>query len=188
MAGAFFTGCSLNPARSFGTALATRSFPGYHWIYWLAPLLGSILAAVLYNQDATLYVLIQQLNAIRSNAIRDDSTYLTYQNWVIYTDTTTIAMKKGAMVTVLSNKGANGASYSQTIPSGYTSDTSITELLTCDTLTSDSSGNINVPMANGLPRVYYPTSGLGSLCGGSTRRAKLRTREALRADSSDIDE
>lgn len=49
LAGALFTGCSLNPARSFGTAVATHHFPGYHWIYWIAPLLGSVLAAALYK-------------------------------------------------------------------------------------------------------------------------------------------
>jgi aquaporin related protein len=40
---------SLNPARSFGPAVATRSFPGYHWIYWLGPFLGTLLAVGLYK-------------------------------------------------------------------------------------------------------------------------------------------
>lgn len=35
----------MNPARSFGPCVANRSFPGYHWIYWLGPVLGSILAS-----------------------------------------------------------------------------------------------------------------------------------------------
>jgi aquaporin related protein len=26
-----------------------RSFPGYHWIYWLGPALGSLLAALFYH-------------------------------------------------------------------------------------------------------------------------------------------
>lgn len=47
--GIWFTGGSLNPARSFGPALAGRSFPRYHWIYWLGPFLGSCLAAGYYH-------------------------------------------------------------------------------------------------------------------------------------------
>lgn len=125
-----------------------------------------------YNQSAPLYVLIQNLNAIRKMAMADDSTYLTYQNYPIYSDTTTIAMRKGDMVTVLSNKGADGASYTQSISSGYASGTELTELLTCDTLTADSSGNIVVPMGAGAAKVYYPTTSLSgsSLCGASAKR------------------
>jgi aquaporin related protein len=33
VAGIYYTGSSLNPARSFGPDLVTRSFPGYHWLY-----------------------------------------------------------------------------------------------------------------------------------------------------------
>ena len=37
VAGIYFTGSSLNPARSFGPDLVTRSFPGYHWLYCTFP-------------------------------------------------------------------------------------------------------------------------------------------------------
>ena len=33
--GVYYTGGSLNPARSFGPDVANRQFDGYHWIYWL---------------------------------------------------------------------------------------------------------------------------------------------------------
>lgn len=49
MTGVFYTGGSLNPARSFGCAVAGRNFPGYHWIYWLGPVLGAALAALYYR-------------------------------------------------------------------------------------------------------------------------------------------
>ena len=45
----FWTGGSLNPARSFGPAVVVKSFPGYHWLYWLGPLTGSLLAAAIYK-------------------------------------------------------------------------------------------------------------------------------------------
>jgi hypothetical protein len=40
---------SLNPARSFGPCVVLHKFPGYHWIYWLGPFLGSLLAVVFYR-------------------------------------------------------------------------------------------------------------------------------------------
>lgn len=43
------TSGSLNPARSFGPCVVLRSFPGYHWIYWLGPFLGSLLAVLFYR-------------------------------------------------------------------------------------------------------------------------------------------
>lgn len=49
LVGGPFTGASLNPARSFGAAVATHHFPGYHWIYWIGPLAGSLLAAGFYK-------------------------------------------------------------------------------------------------------------------------------------------
>ncbi|GAA5830648.1 hypothetical protein JCM3766R1_003374 [Sporobolomyces carnicolor] len=47
--GVYYTGGSLNPARSFGPDVVLHSFEGYHWIYWLGPLLGSTLAAGFYR-------------------------------------------------------------------------------------------------------------------------------------------
>lgn len=32
--GVYYTGGSLNPARSFGPCVVEREFAGYHWIYW----------------------------------------------------------------------------------------------------------------------------------------------------------
>ncbi|KAL2868921.1 aquaporin [Aspergillus lucknowensis] len=48
MIGDYYTGGSLNPARSLGPDVINRSFPGYHWIYWIGPLLGSLLACGYY--------------------------------------------------------------------------------------------------------------------------------------------
>lgn len=40
----YYTGAGLNPARSFGPCIAARSFPNYHWIYWVGPMLGSFIS------------------------------------------------------------------------------------------------------------------------------------------------
>jgi len=47
--GVYYTGGSLNPARSFGPSVVLRDFEGYHWIYWLGPVLGSCLASGFYK-------------------------------------------------------------------------------------------------------------------------------------------
>lgn len=46
--GIYFTGGSLNFARSLGPAAVNRHFPGYFWIYFVGPLLGSLLASGFY--------------------------------------------------------------------------------------------------------------------------------------------
>ncbi|KAF2476249.1 aquaporin-like protein [Lindgomyces ingoldianus] len=49
LAGVYFTGGSLNPARSFGPDVILHTFNGYHWIYWIGPLLGAIVAVIFYR-------------------------------------------------------------------------------------------------------------------------------------------
>ncbi|KXT17192.1 hypothetical protein AC579_340 [Pseudocercospora musae] len=44
IAGVHYTGASLNPARSFGPCVAAAKFQGYHWIYWVGPFLGAMIA------------------------------------------------------------------------------------------------------------------------------------------------
>ncbi|GAA6001370.1 MIP/aquaporin family protein [Rhodotorula paludigena] len=49
LTGVWFTGGSVNPARSLGPYVATASFPRYAWIYFLGPALGAALAAGFYR-------------------------------------------------------------------------------------------------------------------------------------------
>lgn len=46
--GVYYTGGSLNPARSFGPCVVLRSFNSYHWIYWVGPILGAMVASGFY--------------------------------------------------------------------------------------------------------------------------------------------
>lgn len=49
LSGVYYTGGSLNPARSLGPCVVVHTFEDYHWIYWIGPLLGSLLAAGFYK-------------------------------------------------------------------------------------------------------------------------------------------
>lgn len=49
LAGVYYTGGSLNPARSFGPDVINATFEVYHWIYWVGPLLGALLASGFYK-------------------------------------------------------------------------------------------------------------------------------------------
>ncbi|XP_034477941.1 aquaporin AQPAn.G [Drosophila innubila] len=44
-----YTGASMNPARTVGTAFATDNWSA-HWVYWAGPVLGGVAAALLYTQ------------------------------------------------------------------------------------------------------------------------------------------
>lgn len=49
IAGVYYTGGSLNPARSFGPCVAGRNFQHYHWIYWIGPILGALISGGYYH-------------------------------------------------------------------------------------------------------------------------------------------
>ncbi|XP_054006937.1 aquaporin AQPcic-like [Hylaeus anthracinus] len=43
-----YTGCSLNPARTLGPAI-WNGYWSHHWIFWLAPFSGAVIASLLYR-------------------------------------------------------------------------------------------------------------------------------------------
>ncbi|XP_027430200.1 aquaporin-1 [Zalophus californianus] len=43
-----YTGCGINPARSFGSSVITRNFKD-HWVFWVGPFIGGALAVLIYD-------------------------------------------------------------------------------------------------------------------------------------------
>lgn len=120
-----------------------------------------------YNTSATLYSHIKSVNQIRSEAIKQSSAYVTSQADVAYSDNSTIVTRKGStgfqIVGVFSNRGANGNSYTLTLPSadtGFTNNEQVIEVLSCTAYSTDSNGNLAVAMSSGLPRVFYSRTNL----------------------------
>ncbi|KAE8445187.1 hypothetical protein EG329_013684 [Mollisiaceae sp. DMI_Dod_QoI] len=66
LVGVYWTGGALNPARAFGPAVIMGKFSGDHWIYWLGPVLGALLAS-------GFYALIKYLNYEEVNGDQDKS-------------------------------------------------------------------------------------------------------------------
>ncbi|KAK5123784.1 hypothetical protein LTR85_002420 [Meristemomyces frigidus] len=49
LVGVYYTGGSLNPARSFGPCVVTGTFDSEHWIYWVGPAAGAVIAVAFYK-------------------------------------------------------------------------------------------------------------------------------------------
>jgi glycerol uptake facilitator-like aquaporin len=49
LVGGGFTGAAMNPARALGPALAAHHWQN-HGVYWVGPLLGGVLAGVIYDR------------------------------------------------------------------------------------------------------------------------------------------
>ncbi|CAN8105178.1 unnamed protein product [Discula destructiva] len=49
LSGVYYTGGSLNPARSLGPCVIAANFQKEHWIYWVGPFFGSLVAVAFYK-------------------------------------------------------------------------------------------------------------------------------------------
>jgi aquaporin TIP len=65
LVGGPFTGAAMNPARSFGPALISGDWSGF-WVYYLGPIIGGTVAALLYD-----LVILRRPEEILDEAIED---------------------------------------------------------------------------------------------------------------------
>jgi len=67
LVGVPLTGASMNPARTFGPAVVS-GFWELHWLYWVAPIIGGIIAGVIMN-----YVFVNKDESKTKNVSRSTS-------------------------------------------------------------------------------------------------------------------
>jgi len=143
-----------------------------------------------YDTSAPLYKLISTLNAVRNHAISLNSHYVTNTSKLLYTDGSTYATRKGPdgvqVVTVLSNQGTHGGSYTLNINGAASPNVNMTELFTCKTVAATKNGTVTVSMNQGEPRVLFPTFNLkgSGLCGADNDKSSGEPNSTATATSS----
>ncbi|KAM7214680.1 Glycoside hydrolase superfamily [Rhypophila decipiens] len=121
-----------------------------------------------YPTTSELYTWIAKLNRIRNHAIAQYSTgYLSYGANIIYSDSRTVAMRKGTagnqIIGVFTNAGASYSYLALTLSSsatGFTANQQLVDVMSCTALTTDSNGSVVVNLTGGIPRVIYPLARL----------------------------
>ncbi|XP_072267099.1 aquaporin-4-like [Pyxicephalus adspersus] len=71
-----YTGASMNPARSLGTSLVFNQWES-HWIYWIGPMMGGILAAFVYQYLFCPDPELKHMPSLTRPQNRDESVQLT---------------------------------------------------------------------------------------------------------------
>ncbi|KAA8573500.1 hypothetical protein EYC84_005085 [Monilinia fructicola] len=127
-----------------------------------------------YSQTGTLYKFIKSINQIRNRAVAVDPSYVTYNARSVYSDEDTIVMRKGLagkqIVGVFGNWGSDGAAKTLTLArnqTGFDPAVKVVDAVTCTVYTTEQSGNLQVSIEDGAPRVLYPWGKLGGsgVCG-----------------------
>ena len=118
-----------------------------------------------FSTSTEWYSLIAKLNQVRNQAIFKSSSYITYQAWSPYKDSSTLVMRKGSdgnqIISVLSKTGESAADKTVLLDkstTGFKANEEILEILGCTTTTTDDSGSLSVTIRGGQPLVYYPKS------------------------------
>ncbi|KAJ4467525.1 glycoside hydrolase family 13 protein [Lentinula lateritia] len=114
-----------------------------------------------------LYAYFATLNTFRNHVSTSDSAFLTAKPTYEAPLSTVMSVRKGNMMLFISNEGSKTPSTKLT-SSGWSANTALVDVLSCQSVTSDGSGNAAVNMNSGLPvamyaKNYLTGSGLCSL-------------------------
>ncbi|KKY20800.1 hypothetical protein UCRPC4_g04072 [Phaeomoniella chlamydospora] len=129
-----------------------------------------------YSTTGTYHGFIALVNLIRNQLIMatsSDSSWSVYKSEIIYSDSHTIALRKGSAgtqsVTLITNQGSDGSAYDVTLTTsetGWDVDEDIVEAISCDTGTTNSGGGFVVSVES-EPQIWLGSSLLSGtgLCG-----------------------
>jgi alpha-amylase len=115
-----------------------------------------------FDKSAPLYLMIQKLNKLRTWAGRNDSHYWASTTSIFWSDSHTLAMRKGSnesqIVAVLTNRAndnsiTKGASVTNT---GFGAGTILMDVIACEKIVVGRDGGLSVEMADGNPKVFFP--------------------------------
>jgi alpha-amylase len=76
---------------------------------------------------------------------------------------------KGPLVSVLTNVGAGAANHTfkiDTAASGLAANTQVLDVVSCESFTTDGSGNLDITLSDGMPRVMMAQADAGNVCDG----------------------
>ncbi|WWC90710.1 uncharacterized protein L201_005647 [Kwoniella dendrophila CBS 6074] len=124
-----------------------------------------------YDTSSTMYKYFASLNAARKAAGNASTSFYSNQMNVSSLSSSSILIAKQPLISVLSNSGSSASDSSLSIPastSGWSSNTKVIDAISCETLTTDGSGNLAVTIKQGLPRVFIADSQKGSVCSNSS--------------------
>ncbi|XP_049739030.1 aquaporin-5 [Elephas maximus indicus] len=79
LVGIYFTGCSMNPARSFGPAVVMDRFTPVHWVFWVGPIVGAVVAAIFY-----FYLLFPNSLSLSERVAVLKGTYQPEEDWEVH--------------------------------------------------------------------------------------------------------
>ncbi|KAI4166473.1 MAG: hypothetical protein LQ343_008025 [Gyalolechia ehrenbergii] len=107
-----------------------------------------------YSTQSTLYRFIASINQIRNRDVYANPSSLTSPASVIYSDDHNIALRKGLIVSLFSNRGTNASAYNLTLTGhGYQEKQVVVEILSCQNHTVAIGGNLQVSVQEGSPQV-----------------------------------
>lgn len=110
-----------------------------------------------FATKSALYTLIASLNQIRNHEVFSFPKYLNFSTSVIFTSDHDIALRKGQIVGLFTNSGANGTSYNVTLTKhGFEVNATVVEVLSCKNSTTDAKGNLRAAVQQGMPQVSCP--------------------------------
>ena len=107
-----------------------------------------------FSTKTALYTLIASLNQIRNHEVFSNPNYVTSQTSVIYTDENTIALRKGNISSLFTNKGVNATIFNVSLTDhGFAAHERVMEILTCRDVRVSRTGKLQVTVKQGLPQV-----------------------------------
>lgn len=109
-----------------------------------------------YKTDTDGYKLFTKLNAARAAVGKEQSDFYKSKASVATSNANDIAIQKGNMLSVLTNRGSNAETSTLTVPTTFEANADILDVIGCQAYKTDGDKSIKVNIAKGEPVVLIP--------------------------------